>query len=62
LVPAEFYNILFIAFHTSPIGEHFNTYHTLHCMCLRFTGPACSNISNACAVPALAALLQIQPT
>jgi hypothetical protein len=31
-VPAEFYNILFIAFHTNPIGGHFNTYHTLHRM------------------------------
>jgi hypothetical protein len=62
LVPAEFCNILFVAFHTNAIGGHFNTYHTLHRMRLWFTGPTCSNISNACAVPALAAFLQIQPT
>jgi hypothetical protein len=32
LVPSEFFNIIFIAFHTNPIDSHFNTYHTLHCM------------------------------
>jgi hypothetical protein len=35
-VPAEFYNILFVALHTNPIGGHFNTYYTLHCMLLWF--------------------------
>ncbi len=39
LVPSKFFNILFIAFHTNPIGGHFNTYHTLHCMRLRFYWP-----------------------
>ena len=39
LVPSEFFNIIFIAFHTNPISGHFNTYHTLHCMCLRFYWP-----------------------
>jgi hypothetical protein len=39
LVPAVFYNIIFIAFHTNPIGGHFNTYHTLHCMRLWFYWP-----------------------
>jgi hypothetical protein len=32
LVPSKSFNILFIAFHTNPIGGHINTYHTLHCM------------------------------
>jgi hypothetical protein len=39
LVLAEFFNILFVAFHTNPIGGHFNTYHTLHCMRLWFYWP-----------------------
>jgi hypothetical protein len=39
LVPSKFFNILFIAFHTNPIGGHFNAYHTLHCMCLWFYWP-----------------------
>jgi hypothetical protein len=38
-VPSEFFNILFIAFHTNPIGRHFNTYHTLHRMRLWFYWP-----------------------
>jgi hypothetical protein len=28
LVPSEFYNIVFIAFHSNPIGGHFNAYRT----------------------------------
>ncbi len=39
LLPSEFFNIIFIAFHTNPIGGHFNTYHTLHCMRLWFYWP-----------------------
>ncbi len=39
LVPSEFFNIIFIAFHTNPIGGHFKTYHTLHCMRLWFYWP-----------------------
>jgi hypothetical protein len=30
LVPAAFYNIIFIAFHANAIGGHLNAYHTLH--------------------------------
>jgi hypothetical protein len=30
LLPQEFYNILFIAFHSNPIGGHMNAYCTLH--------------------------------
>jgi hypothetical protein len=36
LVPSEFYNIIFIAFHSNAIGGRFNTYRTLHHICLRF--------------------------
>jgi hypothetical protein len=32
LVPTNFFSILFVAFRTNPIGGHFNTYHTFHCM------------------------------
>jgi hypothetical protein len=34
LVPSEFYNIIFIAFHSNAIGGHFNAYRTLHRICL----------------------------
>jgi hypothetical protein len=34
LVLAEFYNIIFILFHSNAIGGHFNAYCTLHRICL----------------------------
>jgi hypothetical protein len=34
LVPAEFYNIIFVAFHLNAIGGHLNAYRTLHCILL----------------------------
>jgi hypothetical protein len=34
LVPREFRNILFIAFHSNPLGGHLNAYRTLHRLCL----------------------------
>jgi len=30
LVPSELMNIIFIAFHTNPIGDHLNAYQTFH--------------------------------
>jgi hypothetical protein len=36
LVPRELRNILFIAFHTNPMGGHLNAYRTLHRLRLRF--------------------------
>jgi hypothetical protein len=39
LVPQEFYNILFIAFHSNPIGGHMNAYHTLHHLRLQYYWP-----------------------
>ena len=39
IVPREFYNIIFIAFHTNPIGGHLNPYRTLHRIRLRFYFP-----------------------
>ena len=39
LVPFEFYNILFVAFHSKPMGGHFNVYHTLHRLRLHFYWP-----------------------
>jgi hypothetical protein len=39
LVPRELYNILFVAFHTNPIGGHLNTYRTLHRLCLCYYWP-----------------------
>ena len=39
LVPAEFRNILFVAFHANPVGGHFNAYRTLHRLRLRYYWP-----------------------
>ena len=39
IVPKELYNLIFIAFHSNPIGEHLNAYFTLHRICLRFYFP-----------------------
>ena len=39
LVPVEFRNMLFIAFHTNPVGGHLNAYRTLHCLRLRYYWP-----------------------
>ncbi len=39
LVPKEFYNILFVAFHSNPVVGHLNTYRTLHCLRLCFYWP-----------------------
>ena len=39
LVPRKLYNILFIAFHTNPIGGHLNAYRTLHRLRLRYYWP-----------------------
>jgi hypothetical protein len=39
LVPKKFYNILFVAFHSYPLGGHLNAYRTLHRLRLRFYWP-----------------------
>jgi hypothetical protein len=39
LVPKEFYNVLFVAFHSNPVGGHLNAYRTLHCLRLHFYWP-----------------------
>ena len=39
LVPREFYNIIFIAFHSNPIGGHMNAYRTLHRLRPRYYWP-----------------------
>jgi hypothetical protein len=39
LVPRELRNILFVAFHTNPMGGHLNAYRTLHRLRLRFYWP-----------------------
>jgi hypothetical protein len=38
-VPQHFRNILFIAFHTNPVGGHLNPYRTLHRLRLRYYWP-----------------------
>jgi hypothetical protein len=39
LVPRELQNILFVAFHTNPMGGHLNAYRTLHRLRLWFYWP-----------------------
>ena len=39
LVPVGLHNIIFIAFHSNPIGGHLNQYRTLHRIRLRFYFP-----------------------
>jgi hypothetical protein len=39
LVPLELRNIIFIAFHTNPIGGHLNAYRMFHRLCLHFYWP-----------------------
>ena len=50
LVPLEFRNILFIAFHTNPVGGHLNAYRTLHRLRLRYYWPGMySYVKKMCA-------------
>ncbi len=39
LVPTVFWNIIFVAFHSNPIGGHLNVFCTLHRIRLRFYWP-----------------------
>jgi hypothetical protein len=39
IVPKGLYDIVFIAFHSNPIGEHLNTYPTLHQLRLCYHWP-----------------------
>jgi hypothetical protein len=39
LASSQFHNIIFVAFHSNPIGAHLNPYHTFHCVCLQFCWP-----------------------
>jgi hypothetical protein len=39
LVPLELMNVIFIAFHSNPIGGHLNAYQTFHCLRLHFYWP-----------------------
>ncbi len=52
LVPKEFYNIIFVTFHSNAIGGHLNAYHTLHRIRLRYYWPGMysyiKRMCNAC--------------
>lgn len=39
IVPSDFYNIIFISFHTNAAGGHLNAYRTMHRIRLRFYWP-----------------------
>jgi hypothetical protein len=50
LVPQEFRNILFIAFHTNLVCGHLNSYRTLHCLRLQYYWPGMySYVKRMCA-------------
>ena len=49
LAPSELMNIIFIAFHTNPIGGHLNVYRKFHRIWLRFYWPGMySNVKRMC--------------
>ncbi len=52
LIPAEFYNIIFIAFHLNVIGEYLKAYRTLHHIASATIGQGCAHTSSICAMPA----------
>ncbi len=58
LVPKEFYNIIFVTFHSNAIGGHLNAYCTLHRIPLRYYWPGMysyiKHMCNACPGCALA--------
>jgi hypothetical protein len=50
LIPAEFHNLIFVAFHSNTIGGHLNAYCTLHRICLHYYRPGMySYIKRMCA-------------
>ncbi len=50
LIPAEFYNIIFVEFHSNAIGGHLNAYRTLHRIHLHYYWPKMySYIKQMCA-------------
>jgi len=58
LVPSHFQNLVFIAFHSNPLGAHLNATRTLHRILLRFYWPGMygyiTHMCNACPGCALA--------
>ena len=52
MVPKALYDIVFITFHSNPIGGHLNAYRTLHQLCLCYHWPEMysfiKRICNAC--------------
>jgi hypothetical protein len=50
IVPKEFYNILFVVFHTNPAGGHLNSHRTLHHLRLHYYWPGMNSyIKKMCA-------------
>jgi hypothetical protein len=43
IVPQQLQNIIFLAFHSNPVGGHFSTYYTFHRIRLRFFWPKMYN-------------------
>ena len=61
LVPEGLRNIISIAFHSNPIGGHFNAYCTFYQIKLRSTGQACTLILPICARNARGARFERPP-
>ncbi len=51
-VPSHFWNLVFVAFHSNPLGAHLNATRTLHCIRLQFYWPGMygyiTHMCNAC--------------
>ncbi len=58
IVPEELRNILFVAFHSIPIGGHLNAYCTLHHLRMRYHWPEMYLTLNGCVTLALGARYQ----
>jgi hypothetical protein len=61
IVSKALFNIVFVAFHSNPIGGHFNAYRTLHCLHLCCFWPEMYSYIKRCAklVPAVHFLIQV---
>jgi hypothetical protein len=58
IVPEELRNILFVAFHSNPIGGRLNAYCTLHRLRMRYHWPEMYLALNRCVTLALGARYQ----
>ena len=59
IVPESLQNIIFVAFHSNPIGGHLNAHRTYHRVRQRYFWPGMCQYIRRCAIPAQGAACQI---